>query len=202
MRSEPDQKDSAAAPKDATSVAVVLLRDIVVASAALSLFAAADAWAAATSIRIATLLSIVDGLLVGVALSALAHEWGHFTGVRLAGGTAPLRPAKALLPLFEVDYKSIQSDQFQSMSVGGNVAHWLVFATFAFGLPLTSSGQVALVSASFGFGVYASSIEFPVIRRTHNGAGALEALGGIRKDYLRHNGRIGALAALTAYIIL
>ena len=34
-------------------------------------------------------------------VAALLHEWGHFAGAKLSGGTAPLRPFADFLPLFE-----------------------------------------------------------------------------------------------------
>ena len=169
----PDQgAEEAAAPADATKLWIVLLRDVAIVAAALSLFAAADAWHILTGTALSGLLSVVDGLLVGLALGALIHEWGHFTGARLSGATAPLRPFSGFLPLFDFDYVNNSQSQFQSMSIGGNLAHWLVFLVLFLGLPLSSAGQIAIVSGAFGFAVFASSIEFPVIRNAARGPAA------------------------------
>ena len=199
----PDSSAEATAPPaDATSLWLVLLRDVAIVAAALSLFAAADAWHILTGTVLSGMLSLVDGLLVGLALGALLHEWGHFTGARLSGATAPLRPFSGFLPLFDFDYVNNSQSQFQSMSIGGNVAHWLVFFVLFFGLPLSSAGQIAIVSGAFGFGVFASSIEFPVIRNAAQGLNGLEALAKIPKNFVVRNGSYGVVAALIALIVL
>ena len=54
------------AEKDQASLFLVALRDIAIVSALLSLFAAAEAWAQISGLAFASLLSTVDGLLVGL----------------------------------------------------------------------------------------------------------------------------------------
>ena len=200
---EPTAEPAAASvTSDASSLWVVALRDVAILAAGLSLFAAADSWHSLGASSISAALSVVDGLLVGFLLTGLIHEWGHFAFARLSGGVAPLRPATAFLPLFDFDYRRNSIDQFRAMSIGGNVAHWLVFFVLLGGLPITTVGQVALLSSAFGFAVFASSIEFPVIWRAYHGATGAEALATIPRDFIRRNGRIGAAAALLAFVIL
>ena len=194
--------ESTAAPADAASLWMVALRDVAIVAAGLSLFAAADAWHTLTGSTLSAFLSLVDGLLVGVLLTALLHEWGHFTGARLSGAAAPLRPAMGFLPLFDFDYGNNSASQFQSMSVGGNVAHWLVVLVLLVSLPLSTIGQVAIASSAFGFAVFASSIEFPVIRNVLKGQSGIEALSKIPKDLLRRNGSYGLAAAFLAFLVL
>ena len=88
------------------------------------------------------------------------------------------------------------------MSVGGNVAHWLVVLVLLVGLPLSTIGQVAIASSAFGFAVFASSIEFPVIRNVLRGQSGIEALSKIPKDLLRRNGSYGLVAAFLLFLVL
>lgn len=189
-------------PTDASPLWQVALRDVAVVAAGLSLFAAADTWHTLTGSALSGAVSLVDGLLVGLGLAALLHEWGHCAGARLSGGIAPLRPVTGFLPIFDFDYANSTREQFQAMSIGGNAAHWLVFFALLFGLPLASLGQVALVSSAFGFCVFASSVEFPVIRHAYRGLSGIEALSKIPKDFVRRNGRYGLVAALLAFLVL
>ena len=191
-----------AAVVDASPLWMVALRDVAVVAAALSLFAAADAWHVLVGGTLSATLSLVDGLLVGILLTALLHEWGHFIGARISGAAAPLRPATGFLPLFDFHYGDNSSSQFQSMSVGGNVAHWLVVLVLLSSLSLSTVGQVAIASSSFGFPVFASSIEFPVIRNVMRGQSGIEALSKIPKDLLRRNGSYGLVAAFFAFWVL
>jgi hypothetical protein len=194
--------DEGAAPADAAKLWLVALRDVAILAAAMSLFAAADTWNLLTGTALSRGLSVVDGLLVGFLWTGLLHEWGHFAGARITGGTAPLRPATAFLPLFDFDYANNTQKQFRGMSIGGNVAHWLVVLVMLVGLPLQTVGQVALASSAFGFAVFASSIEFPVIWHSYHGLSSLEALGRIPKDFLKRNGTWGLIGAAVAFIVL
>ena len=49
----------------------MVLRDVAVVSVLLSIFAAAESWATVSRLGFATLLSVVDGLLVGAATTAI-----------------------------------------------------------------------------------------------------------------------------------
>lgn len=177
------------------------LRDIAVVAAALSLFAAADAWYGLTGLRLAAVVSVVDGVLVGALVTALIHEWGHYAGARWAGAIAPLGKPSSL-PLFVFDMEKNEPSQFQAMSVGGNLAHWLVFALLFAALPLATPGQVAIVAASFGFAVFASQVEFPVIRRVADGMKPLESLARIAVPDLKTSLGRKALAGAGAGLVL
>ena len=194
--------DEAASPADASKTWIVVARDVAILAAALSLFAAADAWHILTRTALSGALSLVDGLLVGFLLMGLLHEWGHFVGARLTGGIAPLRPATAFLPLFDFDYQRNTQHQFNTMSIGGNAAHWLAVLVLVVGLPLSTVGQLALASSAFGFAVFASSIEFPVIWHAFHGLSGSEALAKIPKDFLRRNGGYGVASAAVAFFVL
>lgn len=191
------------AEKDQAKLSLVILRDVAIVSALLSIFAAAETWAQVSGLALATLLSVVDGFLVGIASGALLHEWGHFAGARLGGGHAPLKPMSGFLPLFDFDYKSNDAKAFDWMSIGGNVAHFSVVALFFFALPVSSSpGAAALVGGAFGFAVFSSLVEFPVIRKARSGLSGIEALGTIPRDFVSRYFPWAVGAGLLAFAIL
>jgi hypothetical protein len=179
------------------------LRDTALAATVLSLWAATDAWYAVTELGLAASLSVVVGVLAGAALTGLAHEWGHFAGARLSGGTAPIAPAKNLLPLFDFDFERSDVGQFRSMSVGGNVTPWVVAALLVILIPLDAPGREALVSASIGFAVFALTVELPVIRRVNEGMDPRESLAHIRVEGgLRRGAIAGAVTAAVLFVLL
>ena len=181
-------------PADATPVAKLAQRDGAIALAALSLFAAADAWHATTGLAFASLLSIVDGAVVGIALGVLAHEWGHFAGARWGGGIAPTGPISTFFPIFNLDLARSSDYAFRAMSIGGNVGHWLVVLIVAACIPLDAPGRLALLAGAFGFAVSASTTELPIIRRSLAGASPAESFLGLTGDKLRRDRWIGLAA--------
>lgn len=190
------------AEKDQSSLFLVGLRDVAIISALLSLFAAAEAWATVSGLAFAALLATVDGFLVGLATCALAHEWGHFAGARLGGGHAPLKPMAGFLPLFDFDYKNNDKRAYEWMGIGGNLAHLTVPLIYFVALPMNSPGTAALVAGAFGFAVFSSIIEFPVIQKSRAGMGALESLGTIPKDFVQRTMPWAVGAAFLAFLVL
>ncbi len=189
------------APKSA-ALGTVALRDLAIVVAALSLWAAADTWYAVTRLGFAATLSFANGLLVGAGVGALLHEWGHFTGARLTGARSPLRPFGGFLPLFDFDMQANDERQFQWMSVGGNLAHWSVVLALVWLLPLDTPGRAALACGAFGFAVFASTTELPIIRKVANGIAPSDALVTILKTGLSRNLWIGFAAAIALYVFL
>jgi hypothetical protein len=173
------------AAQDEASLSLVVLRDVAIVSALLSLFAAAEAWATVSGLAFAALLSTVNGFLVGAATNALGHEWGHFAGARLGGGHAPLKPIGGFLPLFDFDYASNDKRAFDWMSIGGNAVHFGVPILYFVALPMNSPGTAALVAGAAGFAVFSGIIEIPVIRKSLAGMGSLESLGTIPRDFVQ-----------------
>jgi hypothetical protein len=104
--------------------------------------------------------------------------------------------------VFRLDFRRNTRQQLLGMSIGGNAAHWLVVLVLLLGLPLSSVGQVALLSSALGFGVFASSIEFPVIWRAYHGMNGAEALAKIPRDFVRRNGSYGLATAFVAFLAL
>jgi hypothetical protein len=190
------------AARDEASLALVILRDVAVASVLLSLFAAAEAWATVSRLALASLLSVVDGLLVGAATNALAHEWGHFVGARLGGGHAPLKPLAKFLPLYDFDYANNDNRSFLWMSYGGNLAHAAVVLIYLVLVPTRSMGTAALVAGAFGFAVFSSLVEIPVIQQARRGVPGLEALAVIPHDFVSRYLPWAIAAAFAAYVVL
>jgi hypothetical protein len=194
--------DSIAYPADTTPISRLALRDTALALAGLSLWAAADTWYAITGLALAGWVSVLDGVLVGVGLGILAHEWGHFAGARLGGGIAPTREFTSLFPIFVFDMQRSNPSAFRAMSLGGNLAHWGLVLLFVSLVPLDAPGRVALVSGAFGFAVSASTTEFPVIRRAYSGATPAESFEGLTGEKLRQHRWIGFAAGLALFAVL
>lgn len=192
----------AVATRDQTRLSLAIVRDVAIVSAALSLFAAAESWSTISRLLIAKVLSVVDGLLVGAAIGALVHEWGHFIGARLGGGHAPLKPFKQILPLYDFDYARNDQRSFVWMSIGGNVAHALVVVVLLVLVPTDTMGPAALVAGAFGFAVFSSLVEFPVIRSAQRGVPPLEALAVIPKNFVARYLPTALIAAFAAYALL
>ena len=152
-------------PKDETPVSRLALRDGAVGLLVLSLFGAADAWYSTTGLALAGVVAWLDGVVAGLVLGVLSHEWGHFAGARLSGGIAPTTAITRFFPLFVFDLEHSEPRAFRGMGVGGNLGHWLTVVLLAYAVPLDAPGRVALVSAALGFAVFASVTEFPVVWR-------------------------------------
>lgn len=189
-------------PADATPVWKLARRDGGIALAALSLFAAVDAWYASTGLRFAAWLGVLDGIAVGVVLSNLSHEWGHFAGARWSGGIAPTRSLKSFFPIFDFDLQRSDPSAFRAMSIGGNVGHWALVLFLVLALPLDNPGRAALVAAAFGGAIAASVTEFPIIQRAFSGATPAESFRGLTADTLRRDRWIGGAAGLALFVVL
>lgn len=190
------------ADRDEARLALVVLRDVALIAVLLSLFAGAESWSTISRLKVAKILSVVDGLLVGVAIAALAHEWGHFLGARLGGGHAPLKPISQFLPLYDFDYARNDARSFLWMSYGGNIAHASIVVLLWLFVPTRSMGPAALVAGAFGFSVFSSLVEVPVIQQARRGVPALEALASIPKNFVSKYLPWSLAAAFGAYAAL
>ncbi len=190
------------AEKDQASLPLVALRDVAIVAVLLSIFGAGEAWAQVSGLAFASLVATVDGFLVGAATGALVHEWGHFAGARLGGGHAPLRPISGFLPLYDFDYANNDRRAFEWMGLGGNVAHVALPLVYLMAVGATGPGTSALISGATGFAVFSSIIEWPVIRRSRAGMGALEALGTIPRDFVSRTLPWAVGAAFLVFLVL
>ena len=192
----------AVAEKDEASLLLVVLRDVAIASGLLSLFAGAEVWATLSGASFASLLSVLDGFLVGAATCALAHEWGHFAGARLGGGHAPLKPVSGFLPLFDFDYANNGKRAYEWMGIGGNLGHVAIPLIYFLALPMQGPGQAALVAGAAGFAVFSSIIEWPVIQKSRAGMGALESLGTIPRNFVQRTTPWAVGSALLLFLLV
>lgn len=173
-----------------------VLRDVSIALAVLSLFAAADAWYLATGgLPAAAVFSVLVALPVGTVLALFIHEWGHYIGGLLSGSHMQLGPVSGP-PLFNFDFEKNTQGQFQWMSAGGNIAPWLFAGLFVAAVGVENPGRLALVSAVVGAIVFFHTTEFPVIWRTANGMAPRQSLGKLTIPTLKRNGVIGAFVAV------
>ncbi len=181
----------------------MLLKDAAVILAALSLWAAADTWYAVTGLWIAQVVAVGDAILVGLLLAGLFHEWGHFSGAIASGAVAQRREAGGLsLFRFEFDYEANDHRQFHWMTYGGHILHWSIFLILLIALPLDTLGRIALVSAVFGFIVFATVIEYNIVKDTWAGVDPEERLKQLTTRDFQQAGMIGTLGGLFAIALL
>jgi hypothetical protein len=181
----------------------LLARDAAIALAALSLWAAADTWYLVSGLGFALAVSVLDAIFVGYILGALFHEWGHYTGAKFSGASAPrVKPKGTSLFRFNFDMATNTQRQFHWMSFGGWVFHWGLLLILVAALPFDSIGRIALVSSVFGFILYATFIETGILRQTLGGSDPAETLGQLSAKTFQQAGIVGSVAGLFALATL
>ena len=189
--------------KPEPSLFSLLARDTAIALAVLSLWAAADTWYLVSGLGFALAISVLDAIFVGYILGALFHEWGHYTGAKLSGASAPRVKPKGTSPFrFNFDMAANTQRQFHWMSFGGWVFHWGLLAILVLAMPFDSIGGIALVSSVFGFILYATFIETGILRKTLGGSDPAETLGQLSAKTFQQAGIIGSVAGLFALATL
>ena len=176
----------------------LLTRDAMIVFAALTLWAASDAWFQVTGLWAAELLSAADGIFVGYIVASVFHEWGHYLGARISGAQTTRSLPKNLTNLFRFsfDFGSNSATQFHSMSFGGWVGHWSVLLLIFAILPMDTLGRAALVSSLFGFAIFATFIETGVLRKTFGGIEPAKALGELSNQNFRQAGIAGTFSGV------
>ena len=181
----------------------LLARDTAIALAALSLWAAADTWYLVSGLGFALAISVLDAIFVGYILGALFHEWGHYTGAKLSGASAPrVKPKGTSLFRFNFDMAANTQRQFHWMSFGGWVFHWGLLAILVLAMPFNSIGRIALASSVFGFILYATFIETGILRQTLGGSDPAETLSQLSAKTFQQAGIVGSVAGLFALATL
>ena len=189
--------------KPEPSLFSLLARDAAIALAALSLWAAADTWYLVSGLGFALAVSVLDAIFVGYILGAMFHEWGHYTGAKLSGASAPrVKPKGTSLFRFNFDMATNTQRQFHWMSFGGWVFHWGLLLILVAALPFDSIGRIALVSSVFGFILYATFIETGILRQTLGGSDPAETLGQLSAKTFQQAGIVGSVAGLFALATL
>jgi hypothetical protein len=182
----------------------ILSRDLGLAMAAISVWAAADTWYLVSGIWFAQAVSVIDAVFVGYILGALFHEWGHYTGAKASGALAPRVQPKAIFSLFRFNFDMASNNQrqFHWMSFGGWIFHWGLLAILLLAIPFDSIGRVALVSSVFGFVVFATVIETGILRQTLGGSDPAETLGQLSKNHFQKASIAGSVGGLFALVAL
>ena len=169
--------------------------------AALALYGAAQTWAAATGLLIASITAIAAAVVAGNVLSGIFHEWGHFSGAALAGSKIKIPETPSDLYFFlGFDVKANSTRQALWLTWGGLSGSWLLVVLVALLIPLGSWGGAILLATVFGRAVNASVFEIPVALRTRKSENFRQEL----KDQLASPGIVqlpgliaGSFAALT-----
>ena len=176
----------------------VLLRDAATIVAALALWGGADAWAGATGLGLAMVTAVGASMVAGWSIASLLHEWGHYTGAKVAGAVAPRVQVSGMSFFrYNFDLENNSLGQFTAMSLGGNLAHWATFAAAFVLLPMSTPAQATFVGTAFAFAVFASVIEFPIIARTASRrVRPLEAFAHIDKAFITKHYVIGGVGGL------
>ena len=175
-----------------------LTQDAALILAGLALFGGAEAWAAASGLALAQVVAVGNALVAGWVIASLLHEWGHYAGAKLARAAAPrVKPPGFSFFRYRFDLEKNSLGQFTAMSLGGNVAHWGVFAAAFLLLPMATLAQSGFVAATFAFAVFASVIEWPIIARTNwRGLQPIQAFGHIDRSFIRRHYVIGGVGGL------
>ncbi len=170
--------------------------------AALTLFAAAESWLLLTDMALARVFALLAGLIAGLALAQLVHEWGHYLGARLSGATVPMKPEPALLA-YDFDFQANSPRQFLWMSVGGSLGNIVAILLVCWLIPLDYPHRVAMLAATVGAAVFVAVLEWPIInhaRRHQDPMGALvHQFGDGLAPVFRRSISAGVLAAVLLY---
>ena len=173
----------------------------VLALLALALFAAADSWYTLTGLELALGLSVITGLLAGVTIPTLVHEWFHYLGAKFSGGKYSI-PKPLGLFVYDWDFTANSTRQFFVMSLGGTLGS-LVAIIFLFQvLPADTAGRAALLAASVGSLGFAGAIEWPVLLRTRKSGEPLSELAKVDLDVLRRSAAVGGIVGLVTYNLI
>jgi hypothetical protein len=167
----------------------------------LSLFAAADSWSVVTGLGLATLLCMLTGLLGGVGMTTLIHEWFHLLGARFTGGQYAI-PSRLGLFLFDWDFEANSLRQFFTMSVAGSIGGALSLLFLYLTIPMDSWGRAALYGGAVAGFVFAAVIEWPVLRRCQAGADPITELSKIDQALLTRSFIKASVAALITTVFL
>ena len=132
---------------------------------AVTLWGAADYWAANTGLMLAQGIALLNALFAGVAISYLVHEWGHFTGARVAGAVSPVLKEPVSFFMFSFKHDLNSRKQFLSMSVGGPLGNWLLVLAVILLLPFETASQAMLLAATAAIAVSVSVFEVPIMIR-------------------------------------
>jgi len=144
--------------------------------AAITLWGAADSWAAHSGLLLATLISVVNAMVAATVLAILFHEWGHFLGARLSGSYSPMVTDPYNQFIFGFDFKKNTKQQFLAMSFGGPIGNWVLVALIIMLVTLDNAGRIMLFAVAVARAISVCLFEIPVIMKTISGGEPEEEL--------------------------
>jgi hypothetical protein len=185
------------------SLASHLLKDAVVIFAALSVWAAADTWYETTQLGLAQMIAVGDAIIVGIILSTLAHEWGHYVGAITSGAKVTrFYPNHVTFLRFNFEFAENDVKQFHQMTYGGHIMHWLVLVLLIVALPLDTLQRITLVAAYFGFVAFSTHLEYNIVKDTWAGADPATRLNALTNNDIKQSAVVGTLAGMLAIAVL
>ena len=136
------------------------------------LWASANQWAQQTDLVLAQGISIASGFFAGVGLAFLFHEWGHFSGARVAASISPVLEERKSFFMFSFDLIENSRNQFLMMSLGGPVANWCLVGMVLLFFPPDDLASIMLLAATAGVAVnvFAPAVQCLVKLLTRNNA--------------------------------
>lgn len=167
----------------------------------LGLFAAADSWVLLSGLGLASALSVVTGILAGLVVANLVHEWFHYLGAKFSGGSYDI-PTKLGLFVYDWHFDRNSTAQFFTMSVAGTVGGVLALLLVFLTVPPDTLGRVAVYAGVIAGFVFAAIIEWPVLRRVRFGGDPLTELAKIDQRVLRTAFTGATVAALLVLFVL
>jgi hypothetical protein len=162
----------------------------------LSLFAAADSWHLLTGWTMASILACVTGVVAGFALTTVLHEWFHWLGAAVSGGSYSI-PANTGLFVFDWQFDQNSVQQFYVMSIAGSVGGILAALLLGQAIETDAPGRVAVIAGAVASVAFAAIIEWPVLIRTRASGNPLQELSAITPGVL---GRASLGAALAGVL--
>ena len=130
---------------------------------AMTAWGVADYWASGSGLLLAEVIALLNALFVGIIISSIAHEWGHFSGARISRSISPVMKKPVSFFMFNFKSDANSREQFLSMSIGGPAANWLLVVGLFFLLPMETWSQALLLATTFAIAISVCVFEIPVI---------------------------------------
>lgn len=190
-------------PRD-PSISSLFIRDVALLLGLFTFWGAGDTWALSSDLAIANLVATLGAALTGLVLGALWHEWGHFSGaIASRAKSRTVQPKGFSLVRFRFDFDANDTRQFHWMTLGGQIAHWLLVLLVLVAIPMDTANRVALLAGAVAFAVFASTIEAPVLKDSTLGVAPLQALrNNIDKAAFTRCRYIGGGAGILLFALL
>ena len=171
---------------------------------ALTLWGAADAWAAVSDLGLARLVAVANAFIAAYVITGVLHEWGHFAGARLSGAASPVHE-KPINHFFMFDFPFDRNDgrQFLWMSWGGIIAPWALVLLTLWLVPIDTAGRAMLLAVFFARAVSVSLFEVPVVMRAMGGGDPRTELGRqLGAGALKSSGNLGIAAGAVVWLVV